>query len=162
MTTVITEFSAHIIIMFLVTFNHNAPCPLSSQCSMLWSSPCSMPLSSQCYMTPFLTMLNGPCHHNAPLPLSSQWSRTTFITMLHDTFHHMSWRLTSMSSGKRWTSYAPRRVRARGCRQGAGRTLALPWSSGRPSPWDSSADVTLYVATPSVSVSIIKPQALGA
>ena len=36
------------------------------------------------------------------------------------------------------------------------------WSSGRPSPRDSSADVTPHVATPSVSASIIKAHTLGA
>ena len=39
-------------------------------------------------MTPVITILHGPCHHNAPLPLSSQFSMTLVITMLHGTCHH--------------------------------------------------------------------------
>ena len=50
-----------------------------------------------------------------------------------------------------------------GLRAGDEEGLGAPgsaWSSGRPSPRDSSADVTPHVATPSVSSSIVKAYAL--
>ena len=106
MTPIITTFSAHFITMFLVTFNHNAPCPfitmLQNYCHRNVPWPCHQkapwPLSSQWSMTPFLRVLQYPFHHNAPchcqhkapwtlsskcsFPFSSQCSRYPITTML--------------------------------------------------------------------------------
>ena len=79
MTTVITEFSAHIITMFLVTFNHNAPCPFITMLQKSFSSQCSLTASSQCSMAVISTMLQNSCHQNVPYRV---------ITMLHGRHQH--------------------------------------------------------------------------
>ena len=92
MTTVMTEFSAHIITMFLVTFNHNAPCPFITMLQKSFSSQCSLTVSSQFSMAVISTKLQNscqynvpwPCHHNAPWRLSWQCSRILLITLFHD------------------------------------------------------------------------------
>ena len=59
MTCLITEFSAHIITMFLVTFNHNATCPLITMLQKSFSSHCSLTVSSQCSMA-VITLIPTP------------------------------------------------------------------------------------------------------
>ena len=85
---IIKMLHALVITMLQIPSHHSAPG--SCQHNAPW------PLSSQCSMTPVITMLQNFCHHNAPCPchhndpwhLSSQCSMAYVITILHSPSHH--------------------------------------------------------------------------